>query len=62
MERLMGKNLLVGVVLGALFGVVGRIMGLMGVNVGLVVVGQIQGGVKFFEWMCGVSLEVWWIK
>ena len=62
MERLVGRNIMVGVVLGALFGVVGRIMGLMGVDVGLVVVSRIRGGVKNFEWMCGVSLEVWWIK
>jgi hypothetical protein len=62
MEMLMGRNLMVGVVLGALFGVVGRIMGLMGVNEILVVLGQIRGGVKIFEWMCGVSLKVWWKK
>jgi hypothetical protein len=41
MERMMRRNLMVGVVLGALFGVFGRIVGLMGVNVGLVVVGRI---------------------
>ena len=58
----MGKNLLVGVVLRALFGVVGWIMGLMGVNMGLVVVGRIRGGVENFEWISGVSLKVWWIK